>query len=43
MDVPDFTKGGWKTAQPLGIVDIDLQKMGLDVNSAKKDATQLNV
>jgi hypothetical protein len=43
MDVPDFTKGGWKTAAPLGIVDIDLQKMGLDVNSAKKDATQLNV
>ena len=43
MDVPDFTKGGWKTAAPLGIVDIDLQKMGLDVNSAKKDTTQLNV
>ena len=27
MDVPDFTRGGWKTAQPLGLVDIDLGKM----------------
>lgn len=22
VDVPDFTRGGWKTAEPLGIVDI---------------------
>ena len=27
MDVPDFTRGGWKTAEPLGIVDMDLTKM----------------
>ena len=22
VEVPDFTRGGWKTAEPLGIVDI---------------------
>ena len=43
MDVPDFTRGGWKTAKPLGIVDVDLAKLGLDVNSAKKDASALSV
>jgi hypothetical protein len=41
LDVPDFTRGGWKTAEPLGIVDIDLAKMGLD--SVKEDKSQLNV
>ena len=27
QDVPDFTRGKWRTAKPLGIVDIDLKKM----------------
>ena len=27
LDVPDFTRGGWKTAKPLGIVDVDLAKL----------------
>ncbi len=41
VDVPDFTRGGWKTAKPLGIVEIDLAKIGLrDVES---DKSQLNV
>ena len=41
VDVPDFTRGGWKTAKPLGIVEIDLSKSGLkDVES---DKSQLNV
>jgi hypothetical protein len=22
VDVPDFTRGGWKTAEPLGIVEV---------------------
>jgi hypothetical protein len=26
-DIPDFTRGAWRTNKPLGIVDIDLQKM----------------
>ena len=30
IDVPDFTGGKWKTAEPLGIVDIDLSKIRLD-------------
>ena len=33
--------GGWKTATPLGIVNVDTSKMG--VIEAKKDDTQLNV
>jgi len=27
VDVPDFTRGGWKTAKPLDIVTVDLSKM----------------
>ena len=43
MDVPDFTRGGWKTAPAFGIVDVDLAKMGLDVEKAKSDKSALNV
>ena len=41
VDVPDFTRGGWKTAKPLGIETVDLEKMG--VIDVKKDDSQLNV
>lgn len=27
INVPDFTRGGWKTAEPLGIVNVDLAKL----------------
>ena len=27
MDIPDFTRGAWKTAPKLGLVDVDLAKM----------------
>ena len=27
MDIPDFTRGGWKTAPKLGLVDVDLAAM----------------
>ncbi len=27
VEVPDFTRGGWRTAEPLGIVSVDLSKM----------------
>ena len=43
VDVPDFTRGGWKTAKPLGIVDVDLAKLGLDASSVGKDNSALNV
>ena len=31
MDVPDFTRGGWKTAKPADFGAVDLAKMGLKV------------
>ena len=41
QDVPDFTRGGWKTARPLDIVTVDVEKLGL--KDVKKDDSQLNV
>ena len=41
VDVPDFTRGGWRTAAPIGIVSVDLSKMGRV--DAKEDASALNV
>ena len=41
QDVPDFTRGAWKTAKPLGIESVDLEKLG--ITDVKKDETQLNV
>ena len=29
VEIPDFTRGGWKTAAPASIGDVDLAKMGL--------------
>ncbi len=43
MDVPDFTRGGWKTAKPLGIVDVDLSKLDFDAKKVKKDSAQITV
>ena len=37
VDIPDFTRGGWKTARPLEIWDIDLKRLDLEkVNRLKK-------
>ena len=41
MSVPDFTRGGWKTAKPLGIVDVDMSR--LDFRTVRKDENQMNV
>jgi hypothetical protein len=30
LDVPDFTRGGWRTAEPLGIVTLDPGAEGLE-------------
>ena len=43
VDVPDFTRGGWKTTPPLGLVDVDLAKMGLDGSGVQKDESALSV
>jgi hypothetical protein len=28
IDFPDYTKGGWKTAQPFTVDEIDISKFG---------------
>ena len=43
VDIPDFTRGAWKTAKPQIIGDVDLEKMGFDMSSAKKDAAQFEI
>jgi len=43
QDIPDFTRGGWKTAKPLGIESVDLAKLGISLDDVKEDKTQLNV
>lgn len=30
-DIPDFTRGNWRTVRPWGVVNVDLKKMGFDV------------
>ncbi len=42
-DIPDFTRGGWRTNKPLGIVDIDLAKMGLEEKKVGKAEGQISV
>jgi hypothetical protein len=42
-DIPDFTRGAWKTNKPLGIVDIDLAKMGHKDENVKKSEGQITV
>ena len=41
VDIPDFTRGAWRTAAPLGDLDIDLSK--LDFSKIGKDESALNV
>ncbi len=41
VDVPDFTRGAWETAKPLGIESVDLNKIGL--STVTKDDSALNV
>ena len=43
VDIPDFTRGAWKTAKPMARVDIDLDKLGIKESSLKKADGQMNV
>ena len=46
QDVPDFTRGGWETAKPLGIETIDdtmVARLKESFSKGKKDDSQLNV
>ena len=42
-DIPDFTRGAWRTNKPLGIVDIDLGKMGIESDRIGAAAGQISV
>ena len=42
-DIPDFTRGDWRFSKPLGIVDIDLEKMGVDKGKVGAAAGQITV
>ena len=41
VDVPDFTRGAWKTAKPLGDLDIDISR--IEFKDVRKDSSALNV
>ena len=38
VEIPDFTRGAWKTAKPRAIGDVDLAKMGFDFGTPVKKA-----
>ena len=42
-DIPDFTRGGWRTAKPLEVVDIDLDKMGIKADKVGAAKGQITV
>ena len=43
-DIPDFTRGAWKTLKPLGIHSVDLRKMGVkDVDAGQQQDVGSNV
>ena len=41
MDVPDFTRGGWRTAKSQGVIQCDMSK--IDLGEARKDDAALSV
>ena len=43
VEIPDFTRGAWKSAKPLSIGAIDLKKMNLQLENVKRDDSQLSV
>ena len=43
MDIPDFTRGAWRTNRPMEIVDIDLTRMGIEKDKVKKADGQISV
>ena len=43
MDVPDFTRGGWRTAKPLDIVSVDLARMDFDRGKLEQSKGQMNI
>ncbi len=43
IELPDFTRGAWRTARPQNIGTVDFGKMGLDPDKQKKDAAEMTV
>ena len=43
VEVPDFTRGGWKSATPLGIVDVDVKRLGLGSGGVVEDSAKMDV
>lgn len=43
LDIPDFTRGAWKTNPAMEIVNIDLEKFGLKADEIKAAEAQMNV
>ena len=43
VEIPDFTRGAWKTTRPRIIGDVDLGKMGLDAKDVKAGEGQMSV
>ncbi len=43
QDIPDFTRGAWKTNSPMPIVDINLEKFNLDTGKIKRAEAQMSV
>ena len=43
LDIPDFTRGAWKTLPPADYGAVDLKKMGLDSGEVKTDAHAMEI
>ena len=43
VDIPDFTRGNWRSAKPWGVVNVDLGKMGFDPSVICRDDAAMSV
>jgi len=43
VELPDFTRGGWRTAKPVEIGSVDLNKMGYDAGGEGRDESRQEV
>ena len=43
VDIPDFTRGNWRSAKPWGVVNVNLGKMGFDPSVICRDDAAMSV
>ena len=43
LHVPDFTRGGWKTANPLAIEGVDMSRLDFDRGRIDNSSGQMNI